>query len=119
MVPLYAGLADAHRAGLVAFAQVRAFTLDEYLGLAPGHPASFRRYILDRFAAPLGLQSGRVRTLSGVAADPAGEARACAGQIRAAGGHDLKMLGMRQTGSNEVHAPTPAHAPPTPEHSIP
>ncbi len=37
---------------------VTAFHLDEYAGLPESHPASFRRYLQERFVAPLG---GRVR----------------------------------------------------------
>lgn len=42
----------------IDWSKVTAFHLDEYVGLAVTHPASFRRYLQERFVAPLG---GRVR----------------------------------------------------------
>jgi glucosamine-6-phosphate deaminase len=32
------------------------FHLDEYLGIPPDHPASFRRYLLERFVRPSGIE---------------------------------------------------------------
>jgi glucosamine-6-phosphate deaminase len=37
----------------IDWGKVTAFHLDEYIGLAPDHPASFRRYIEERFLATL------------------------------------------------------------------
>lgn len=37
----------------VAWDRVTAFHLDEYIGLPPDHPASFRRYLEERFLAAL------------------------------------------------------------------
>lgn len=36
------------------WSRVTAFHLDEYAGLGPDHPASFRRYLRERFASPIG-----------------------------------------------------------------
>jgi len=44
-------------AGGIDWSKVTAFHLDEYVGLPVTHPASFRRYLQERFVAPLG---GRV-----------------------------------------------------------
>ncbi len=38
----------------IDWAAVTVFHLDEYLGLPASHPASFRRYLLDRFVARVG-----------------------------------------------------------------
>src|SRR5215831_3198889 len=43
--PLYAELVRLHRAGQLSFARATSFNLDEYVGLAANHPASFRRYM--------------------------------------------------------------------------
>lgn len=39
----------------VPWTQVEMFHLDEYIGLSPDHPASFRRYLLERFIQPTGI----------------------------------------------------------------
>lgn len=44
-------------AGDIDWSKVTAFHLDEYVGLDTSHPASFRRYLQERFIAPL---AGRV-----------------------------------------------------------
>ncbi len=39
----------------IDWSQVEMFHLDEYVGLPISHPASFRKYLLDRFIEPAGL----------------------------------------------------------------
>lgn len=57
----------------IDWSKVTAFHLDEYVGLGTDHPASFRRYLEERFVAPLG---GAVRFMpvDGLA-EPQGEAQ--------------------------------------------
>jgi glucosamine-6-phosphate deaminase len=42
------------KASDIDWSKVTAFHLDEYVGLAESHPASFRGYLQQRFVAPLG-----------------------------------------------------------------
>jgi glucosamine-6-phosphate deaminase len=56
----------------VDWTKVTAFHLDEYLGLPLSHPASFRRYLQERFAIKIpGLRA--FHYVNGEARDPAGE----------------------------------------------
>ncbi|PZU91990.1 MAG: glucosamine-6-phosphate deaminase [Chelatococcus sp.] len=57
----------------IDWSKVTAFHLDEYVGLGTEHPASFRRYLEERFVGPLG---GAVRfvPVDGLA-EPAAEAQ--------------------------------------------
>ena len=41
----------------VDWSKVELFHLDEYIGLPVSHPASFRRYLLDRFISKINLKS--------------------------------------------------------------
>src|SRR5678815_3663667 len=43
--PVYAELARRHREQGLSFARATAFSLDEYAGVRPDHPASFRRFM--------------------------------------------------------------------------
>jgi glucosamine-6-phosphate deaminase len=57
-------------AGLVAskdvdWSRVTAFHMDEYLGLAPDHPASFRRYLQEHLFRLVGLETSRLRLIPG------------------------------------------------------
>lgn len=48
-------LAALTTADAIDWTAVEMFHLDEYVGLPIDHPASFRRYLLDRFIAPTGI----------------------------------------------------------------
>ncbi len=52
----------------IDWARVTGFHLDEYIGLPEGHPASFRRYLKERFASRL-PRLGAFHFIDGEAAD--------------------------------------------------
>ena len=77
--------------------RVRGFALDEYVGLPPGHPESYRSVITREVVEPLGLTPSLVR----VPADSGPIETAGAdyeAAIVAAGGVDLQILGIGSTG---------------------
>lgn len=76
-LPLYEALA---REAEIDWRRVAAFHLDEYIDLPLDHPASFRRYLRERFLAPLG-SGPRLVEIDGEAADPEAEARRLNGLI--------------------------------------
>lgn len=39
------------------WSKVEAFHLDEYIGLLPGHPASFKKFLIDNLASKVGLSN--------------------------------------------------------------
>lgn len=49
----------------VDWERVRAFHMDEYLGLGPGHPASFRRYLSEHLFGLVGLSGDRLNLIEG------------------------------------------------------
>ena len=76
----------------------RSFNLDEYVGLGPGHPGSFSRFMAEQLGEPLGLPAGALQLPDGLAADPQAEARRYGAAVRAAGGIDLQLLGLGSNG---------------------
>jgi len=79
------------------FSRVRGFALDEYVGLPPGHPESYRAVITREVVEPLGMTPELVR----VPADRGPIEEAGASYERAiidAGGVDLQVLGIGRTG---------------------
>ena len=44
-IPLYRELIAREQAGRIDFSRVRSVNLDEYKGLAPDHPQSYRRFM--------------------------------------------------------------------------
>jgi glucosamine-6-phosphate deaminase len=63
----------------VPWSSVEMFHLDEYIGLPAGHPASFRKYLLERLIRPAGIQ--RYHLLDGED-DPAEVCRRVGAELR-------------------------------------
>jgi glucosamine-6-phosphate deaminase len=78
----------------IAWSQVEMFHLDEYIGMPITHPASFRKYLLERFIEPTGIQSHHL--LDGEA-NPA-EVCARVGALIAAAPIDVAFVGIGENG---------------------
>lgn len=78
--------------------RVRGFALDEYVGLDPEHPESYRSVITREVIEPLGLDPERIRVPNGAVEtiEHAGDDYERA--IDAAGGVDLQILGIGTDG---------------------
>lgn len=78
--------------------RVRGFALDEYVGLAPGHPESYSAVVRRDIVDPLGLDPSRVQ----VPGDDGGDIRTAGSRYEAAileaGGVDIQILGIGTTG---------------------
>ncbi len=98
MEAVYARLAALHRDEGLRFCGVRAFNLDEYLGLAPDDPASYRAYMNRHIFDHVDLPLDQTHVPDGTATDPAAECRSFEERIREAGGIDLQLLGLGATG---------------------
>jgi glucosamine-6-phosphate deaminase len=105
-LPTYQELIRRHAAGTgPTYDGVRCFTLDEYVGLPPGHPQSYRETVLRELTDPLGIGRDRV-----AGPDPRPEGLADAGlryedAIVAAGGVDLQVLGIGADGHLAFNEP--------------
>lgn len=80
----------------IDWSKVTAFHLDEYIGLPFSHPASFRRYLKERFADRVG-SLGTFHTIDGEADDPEAETRRLDAVI---GAHpiDVAFIGIGENG---------------------
>lgn len=105
MLPLYRLLAGEYRAGL-SFARVTSFNLDEYVGLAPDHPASYHSYMREVLFAHVDIDPARTYLPRGDAPDPGEEADRYEALIAAAGGISLQLLGIGQNGHIGFNEPT-------------
>jgi glucosamine-6-phosphate deaminase len=104
--PLYAELARMHRDEGLSFARVTTFNLDEYVGLAPDHPASFRRYMEETLIRHVDISAARVHVPDGLTADIPATCAAYEAAIAAAGGLDLALLGLGEDGHVAFNEPT-------------
>ena len=98
MVPLYARLVAAFRAGDVSFRATTSFNLDEYVGVASQSAGSFHRYMHEHLFGDIDMEPGRVHIPDGMAHDVAAEAAQYEARIRAVGGIDLQLLGIGTNG---------------------
>jgi glucosamine-6-phosphate deaminase len=78
----------------VDWSRVELFHLDEYIGVSADHPASFRRYLLERLIRPTGLTT--MHLLDGEA-DPAQVCREAGAAIQAAP-IDVAFVGIGENG---------------------
>lgn len=97
---VYDELARLHRDEGLDFSNVTTFNLDEFQGLAPEHPQSFRRYMRERFFARVGLDPARCwLPLSDVAPSQVeAHCREYEREIADAGGLDYALLGIGRNG---------------------
>lgn len=97
---LYRELGRLVRAGELDLSTTSAFALDEYVGLPPGHPQSYRR-VLEGVCQQLGLPVERLHVPDGSETGPEALERAAAAyeqELRAAGGVDVEVLGIGANG---------------------
>ena len=104
-LPAYRELARRRRLGHVSFSHVTVFLLDEYVGLAPDDPRSFRAFGERHLIEPLGLRGDRFFALQGSAADLPAECAAYEASITAAGGIALVVLGLGGNGHIAFNEP--------------
>jgi glucosamine-6-phosphate deaminase len=77
--------------------KVTCFHLDEYIGLPASHPASFRRYLKERFVDRLPAPPAAFHFVNGEAADPHAECRRLGELIRPFT-IDAAMVGIGENG---------------------
>lgn len=89
-------LAELVNAEGIDWSKVTMFHLDEYIGLSPDHPASFRRYLQQRFVDKVSALKA-VHFVNGDAADPQAE---CDRLNRIISDHpiDLALVGIGENG---------------------
>lgn len=75
--------------------RLTAFHLDEYIGIGPDHPASFRRFLVDRLFAHVKVAA--FHGLDGQASDPVAECARYAGLLRVTP-PSLAILGIGENG---------------------
>ncbi len=103
---VYSELVRRHRAGTLAFGRATAFLLDEYIGLPPGHPESYRAFIERHFSGLIDIDPANVHVPDGAASDVGAACAYYEAQIRTAGGVDLQLLGIGVDGHLGFNEPT-------------
>ena len=103
-LPAYQELVRRHRAGTAPpYAEVRCFLLDEYVGLPPGHPETYRETIFRELTDDLGIPREHVESPD--PSDPQHAGARYEQAILAAGGVDLQVLGIGGDGHLAFNEP--------------
>jgi glucosamine-6-phosphate deaminase len=97
-VGLYHELASIAAAGHADFSQATTFNLDEFLGIPPAHPGSYRRFMEQHLFSRVNLNPDRVHFLQGSSRDAEAECARYERAIVDAGGIDIQILGIGVNG---------------------
>jgi glucosamine-6-phosphate deaminase len=105
-VALYKKLIDSCQRGDVSFTHATSFNLDEYLGLSPTHPQSYRYFMQQQLFDHIDIQPENTAVPPGDAEDPIAACHHYEDQITAAGGIDLQLLGLGRNGHIGFNEPS-------------
>ncbi|MCA4132157.1 glucosamine-6-phosphate deaminase [Arthrobacter sp. M4] len=97
-LPIYDELVRRHAERGLDFSQAHGFALDEYVGLPPGHPESYREVIRREFTNRINIQPENVHCPDGSAEDIPAACQAYEDAMTELGGVDLQILGVGTDG---------------------
>lgn len=101
----YQELIRLHREEGLDFSQVTTFNLDEYVGLAPAHPQSYRYFMQTNLFSHINIDSNRTNVPDGRALDFESHCRLYEQKIKDCGGIDLQILGIGADGHIAFNEP--------------
>jgi glucosamine-6-phosphate deaminase len=101
----YRELVRMFKEGLIDFSKATVFNLDEFLGLPPQHPQSFRSYMQKYFWDHVNLRPESCHIPSSLPKDPDAECARYEQLIERYGGLDLAVLGIGENGHIAFNEP--------------
>jgi len=101
----YRELIRLHREEGLDFSRVTTFNLDEYVGLPPSHPQSYRYFMQKNLFDHINIDPRRTHIPDGRALDFATSCATYEQQIRESGGIDLQLLGIGSVGHIAFNEP--------------
>lgn len=108
MERVYRILVRMHKEEELDFSLACTFNLDEYIGIAPDSPNSYRYYMHEHLFNHVNIHPGHVHLPNGMAADTATECRQYEAAIKNHGGIDLQLLGVGRSGHIGFNEPLSA-----------
>jgi glucosamine-6-phosphate deaminase len=107
---VYRLLVEKHRKAGLDFSLCRTFNLDEYVGLAPADPHSYRYYMQSRLFSQVNIDQRNTHLPNGLATDLDAECHNYEDKIHRCGGIDLQILGIGKAGHIGFNEPLSALA---------
>lgn len=110
METVYARLVEMHRRAEdpLDFSLCRTFNLDEYVGLGPEDPCSYRYYMNYHLFSKVNIDRRNTHLPNGLAADLDAECQRYEDRIRQCNGIDLQLLGIGSAGHIGFNEPLSA-----------
>ena len=105
-IGVYELLVAMHGRGELDFSRVRTFNLDEYVGLALKHPASYRQFMQQHLFGKVNIRVENIHFPDGLAQDIPAHCEAYEESIRRVGGIDLQLLGIGRDGHIGFNEPS-------------
>ncbi|ASS75331.1 glucosamine-6-phosphate deaminase [Tumebacillus algifaecis] len=110
---LYRYLIEEVQQGRLSLAAVKTFNLDEYLGLAPDHPQSYRSFMEENLFSQIDVVPANTHIPNGQPDDIAEHCAAYERLIVETGGIDIQVLGIGRNGHIGFNEPGEAFGRPT------
>jgi glucosamine-6-phosphate deaminase len=104
-IGVYEELARLHDLGELDFSEVTTFNLDEYVGLGPDHPQSYRYFMRTHLFDHVNLPQGSTYVPDGRSLDFDAYCESYESKIREYGGIDLQLLGIGTDGHIAFNEP--------------
>lgn len=101
----YKRLIELNKAGEVSFEHVVTFNMDEYVGIAPDHPESYRSFMYNNFFNHINIQEQNINLLDGNAEDLEAECQRYEDKIKSYGQIHLFMGGVGNDGHIAFNEP--------------
>ena len=101
----YREMIKAQQAGKVSFREVTTFNLDEYVGLGPEHPQSYRHFMCEHLFSKADFDVDKCHVPDGLASDYNAYCESYEQKIRDSGGIDLQLLGIGTDGHIAFNEP--------------
>jgi glucosamine-6-phosphate deaminase len=108
MEMLYDNLAERYRNDGLDFSLIRTYNLDEYIGIPPEHPNSYRHYMNEHLFNKVNIDLRNTHLPLGMANDLERECYMYERSIRVNGGIDLQLLGIGASGHIGFNEPLSA-----------
>lgn len=104
-VGCYQELIRMHKEEGLDFSRVITFNLDEYIGLLPEHPQSYRYFMNENLFCHVNIRMENTHVLDGTSDDSRKTCEEFEDAIRKAGGIDLQLLGIGGNGHIAFNEP--------------
>lgn len=104
-VGVYQQLVSLYQAGKISFQQCTTFNLDEYVGLGPDHPQSYRYFMQTNLFDHIDIAAGQTFVPDGVSNSIQDSCADYEEKIQSFGGIDLQLLGIGENGHIAFNEP--------------